>query len=103
MVEIFFEYIEIHEDKQVKLAAYKLKDSVVVWWEKLQIHRRREGKQSICLWSCMQKLLRVRFLLVNYDQILCNQYKQCLQRSHSVSEYMEENYHLNARVELHES
>lgn len=32
----FFEYIVIHEDKQVKLVAFKLTDEASSWWEQIQ-------------------------------------------------------------------
>ena len=43
-VERFFDYMSIHEDRKVKLVAYKFKGGAFAWWEKLQISRARQGK-----------------------------------------------------------
>lgn len=48
----------------------------------------------------MQRLIRERFLLIDYDQLLYQQYQSCQQKGRSVSEYAEEFYLLNARVDL---
>lgn len=46
-VEMFFECMELHEEKQFKLVTYKLCGGAAAWWEQLQAHRHHEGKQLI--------------------------------------------------------
>jgi hypothetical protein len=36
-VERFFDYMSIHEDRKVKLVAYKFKGGASAWWDILQI------------------------------------------------------------------
>ena len=40
----FFDYMEIPDDKKVKLVAYKLKGGASAWWEQEQKSRVRMGK-----------------------------------------------------------
>ena len=102
-VETFFDCMDVPVDKQVKLVVCKLRSGAFAWWEQLQAHRHRDGKQPIRSWSRMKQLLKEQFLYVDYDQILYQQYQHCQQKSRIVREYIEEFYRLNARVDLYES
>lgn len=102
-VENFFDYAAIDENQKVKIVAYKLKAGASAWWEQLQHNRRREGKTPIRSWPRMKRLLKTRFLLSDYEQILYQQLQQCRQRYRSVADYTEEFYRLGARVDLQES
>lgn len=73
-VENFFEYSEVAEEEQVKIDAYKLKGHTSAWWEQLRYNRRCEGKQHIQSWPKMRRLLKARFLPVDYEQILYQQF-----------------------------
>ncbi|GFY97663.1 hypothetical protein Acr_12g0002040 [Actinidia rufa] len=46
-VERFFEYMEIPDEKQVKLVAYKLNGGASAWWDNLQQSRARQRKALI--------------------------------------------------------
>ena len=41
VVKRFFDYMEIPEDKKVKLVAYRLMGGAYAWWELLQLTRMR--------------------------------------------------------------
>lgn len=57
-VKSYFEFYEIPENKQVELVANRLEEGVLSWWEEVQNHRRRTGKQPIHEWPEMEKMLR---------------------------------------------
>ncbi|XP_042955895.1 uncharacterized protein LOC122291913 [Carya illinoinensis] len=57
-VEKFFYYMQIPQAQQVKLVAYKLSGGASVWWEQMQNNRRRQGKQPVCIWPKMKRLMR---------------------------------------------
>ncbi|KAG6745118.1 hypothetical protein POTOM_051762 [Populus tomentosa] len=48
VVERFFDYMEIPEDKKVKLVAYRLMGGASAWWEQLHITRMRQRKGMDC-------------------------------------------------------
>ncbi|GFS34365.1 hypothetical protein Acr_00g0033580 [Actinidia rufa] len=78
-VERFFEYMEIPDEKQVKL------------------------KAPIRTWRRMRKLMEERFLPPDYQQELFKQYQECRQGIRTSEAYMEEFYRLSARNNLPES
>lgn len=51
----------------------------------------------------MKQLLRSWFLLDDYEQMLFQKYQSCKQGGVSISDYVEEFYRLNARLELKET
>ncbi|KAM2953124.1 hypothetical protein FF1_031539 [Malus domestica] len=101
--EKFFAYAEIAEARQVKVVAWKLKGSAVVWWDEQQAARVGQGKQPVRSWRKMQSMLRDRFLPRNYEQVLFEKYHGCVQGTRSVQEYSQEFFNLAARNRLIES
>lgn len=98
--ENFFNYMDIPEEKRVKLVAYKLRGGVSTWWDELQNNRRREGKSRIRALPKIRSHLKRKFLPIDYEQILYEQYQHCKQRNKSVKEYTKEFNRLNARNNL---
>jgi hypothetical protein len=83
-VERFFEYMNITEEKKVKLVTYKFKGGASTWWERLQLSRSREGKRLVTSWFKMKRLLNARFLPPDFEQQLFQQYQECCQGVHTV-------------------
>ena len=81
-------------EKQVKFVAYKLKRGAAAWWDQLQSTRRRQNKPSVMMWRLMKQLLKGRFLLPDYQQILYDQFKHGHQCTRIVAIYTEEFYRL---------
>ncbi|XP_057509160.1 uncharacterized protein LOC130791849 [Actinidia eriantha] len=102
-VEWFFEYMEIPDEKQVTLVAYKLKGGASAWWDNLQQSRARQRKAPIRTWRRMRKLMEEQFLPPDYQQELFKQYQECRQRVRTSEAYTEEFYRLSARNNLPES
>ncbi|KAK1306353.1 hypothetical protein QJS10_CPA10g01096 [Acorus calamus] len=102
-VERFFDYREVPDAKKTKLVAIKLKGGASAWWEQLQLSRTRMGKRPIQTWYRMKQLLRQRFLPVDYDQILFQQYQNCRQGNRAVRDYTEEFYRLSSRNDIVET
>jgi len=62
----YFENEEINEDKRVRFAATKLKGHAALWWDSVQVDRRRMNKLPIRKWSRMVAKLKGRFLPKDY-------------------------------------
>jgi hypothetical protein len=103
VVERFFDYMEILEDKKVKLVAYRLMGGASAWWEQLQLTRTRQRKGMVQTWAKIRRLLRARYLPPDYEQILFQQYQDCRQRNRMVQAYIEEFHRLSSRNNLLET
>jgi hypothetical protein len=43
----YFDYEEIDDENKVKHAVNRLKGHAALWWDELQVDRRRKGKSKI--------------------------------------------------------
>ncbi|KAG8383197.1 hypothetical protein BUALT_Bualt05G0159500 [Buddleja alternifolia] len=73
------------------------------WWEQLKANTRRKGKALVRVWAKMKKLMRRRFLPLDYEQTLYHQYQNCRQGTRNIREYSNEFLRLNARNDLSET
>ena len=65
-MEKFFDYEEMEEEKKVKFVVTKLKGHASLWWDGVQVERRRLGKKPIKNWNKMVEKLRGKFLPNDY-------------------------------------
>ena len=71
----YFEYDEFEEYAKVKLAATSLKGHASLWWDSVQIERRRMNNPLIKSWDRMVAKLRAKFLPTEYHPTLYRQMK----------------------------
>ena len=79
-----------------------MKSHAALWWENLQNLRKRQGKEKIKLWPKMLKLLKVKFMPSDYQQILFRDYQNLRQKDLSISAFTEEVLKLQIRAYLQE-
>jgi len=58
----YFECEEVSEDRRVKFVATKLKGNAALWWDSVQVERRRLNKLPIKKWTRMVAKMKGRFL-----------------------------------------
>lgn len=52
IVNKFFNYYEMPEDKKVRLVPYKLCRGASAWWDDLQNERRMVNQAPVVTWAC---------------------------------------------------
>ena len=83
-IDKFFDYIEVPEEKRVRLVVCRLKGGASAWWERLQNRRIHEEKQPVMTWFRMKQLLKRDFIPSDHEQLLFQQYQVCHQGVRSV-------------------
>lgn len=63
----YFECEEISEDKKVRFAVGKLKRHATLWWDSVQVERRRSNKPPIIKWNRMIAKMKSKFLPKDYQ------------------------------------
>eukprot|EP00253_Pinus_taeda_P003119 PITA_03119 len=97
-MENFFDYEKLEDEKKVKFVVTKLKGHAALWWDGVQVERRRLGKQPIKNWSRMVVKLKGKFFPSNYQQTLFRQMQNLRQRALTVKEYTKEFYKVSIRA-----
>lgn len=67
MWRIFLNIPTLTITKKVKLVVFKLQGGAAAWWDQLEGSRWYYGKQAIKDWPKMLRLMRKRFLPINYQ------------------------------------
>jgi hypothetical protein len=93
-----FDFSKVLEDKKVKFAVTRLKGHALLWWDGVQVERRRLHKQPIKSWSRMIAKLKDKFLPRDYQLALYRQMQNLRQRLLTVREYTKEFYKVNIRA-----
>ena len=96
-MEKLFEYKNTPNNRKVKIAVTRLKDHASLWWEHLQIDRKRRGKEKIKTWPKMVNKVKKKFLPTNYHVSLLRKMQNLRQKDMTVKEYTEEFYRLEIR------
>ena len=63
----YFDYEEVDDKRKVKFAATRLKGHVAMWWDELQLSRKRKGKPKIKQWDNMVSKLKGKFKPKDYQ------------------------------------
>lgn len=86
-MEKFFDYKETEYEKKVKFVVTKLKGHATLWWDGVQVERKRLGQQPIKNCSRMVAKLRGKFIPSNFQKTLFRHMQNLRQRALTVKEY----------------
>ena len=75
-----FDFAEMSKDKKVKFAVTRLQGHALLWWDGVQVERRRLHEQPIKSWSRMISKLKDKFLPRDYQLALYKQMQNLRQR-----------------------
>jgi hypothetical protein len=75
----------------------RLKGHETLWWDELQIDRRRKGKTKIKSWDRMVYKLKDNFIPKDYQLNIFKKLQNLRQKGLSAKVYTEEFYKLNIR------
>jgi hypothetical protein len=67
VMDKYFDYEDIEEDKKVKHIVTKLKGRTTLWWDELQPDRCCKGKQRIKIWDRMVTKMKSKFIPKDYQ------------------------------------
>ncbi|KAI3498749.1 hypothetical protein L1887_34530 [Cichorium endivia] len=87
-VERVFDLQDIPDHLKVKVVAIKLRKYASLWWDNVKQKRRQQGKTRIDTWEKMKKLLRAKFLPINYRQDAFFEYHSLMQNTSSVEQFV---------------
>ncbi|GJZ99408.1 reverse transcriptase domain-containing protein [Tanacetum coccineum] len=87
-VERVFDLRDIPDNLKVKVVAIKLRKYASLWWDHVKQKRRQQGKSRVETWDKMKKLLRAKFLPINYRQDAFFEYHSLMQNNSSVEQFI---------------
>ncbi|GKA57227.1 transposon ty3-I gag-pol polyprotein [Tanacetum coccineum] len=99
----FFVIMEVPEEEQVMVVAYKLRGGAGAWWQREQDNRRSQGRRPVDTWMRMKQMIKGRFLPPDIKQFLYQQCHNYVQGKRTVANYTREFLRLQARCNLRET
>jgi len=97
-MERIFELKKYNDEKAFKLAIFKMKGYVFLWYKKLKRNRVSEAKSKIKAWSKFKKHMDQRFLPSSYKKELYLKITTLSLENLKVEEYIMEFEQLQMRV-----
>lgn len=64
------DYMNIEEEKQVKLVVLRFKRIAFAWWDQTIANRRKYNKRPVESWIKLKRSLKQRFLPSDYEGVL---------------------------------
>jgi hypothetical protein len=94
----YSDYEDFDEEKKVRHVATRLKGHAALWWDELQVDRRRKGKQKINNWDRMVAKIKAKFIPKDYHINLFRKLQNLGKKGLTEKECIEESYKLNIRI-----
>lgn len=79
-----FECKNILDEKRVQLTAIKLKGKALAWFKKIKNEGQARGKEKVCPWEKLKKLMYKTFLPTNYIAEYAKEFNLLLARNNLV-------------------
>jgi len=80
----------LFEGEESKVGRSRVSDYALVWWDQVQVNRRRNYEQPITTWGEMKTIMRKRFVPSHYYRELHQRLQRLTQGSKIVEDYHKE-------------
>ncbi|KAH7549905.1 hypothetical protein JRO89_XS13G0103300 [Xanthoceras sorbifolium] len=98
VLEDYFDWFSVPEDRKVRFVKIKLKSSARAWWSSVEEQLRRTRQAPIVEWAEMRERLESKYLPINYDQLIYEDMLQWKQEPKaSIDQYTERFHELTVR------
>lgn len=94
---------KMHDAHKVSLVATQFRGQAAIWWNKVQGQQCKQDLEPVTTWARMKKLLKAKFLPLNYRRDLFERLLSLNQESRTIREYTEDFCTLATRGELAEN
>ena len=78
------------EEKKMQLASLEFEGYALVWWNQIQVDRKRLRRHRVDTWVVMKRIMRKRFVPLHYIREMHNKLQRLYQESKSVDGYYKE-------------
>jgi len=86
-MDSYFDYEYVDEENKVRHAVTRLKGHAALWWDELQVDRRRKGKKNIKNWDRMVAKMKDKFIPKDYQINIFKKLQNLRQKGMTVKEY----------------
>ena len=103
LMENYFDWYVMPENRKVCFVKTKLKGATHLWWHNIENQLYRIGQPPIDTWDEIKLKMKEHFILADYEQLMYTKLFSLKQGTELVEQYMEEFHELGIQNQVGES